>query len=87
MIYGFITNEKQTPEHNEYTYKACRKKQYIESQKRLMKQTRNILAEMEHNLFRQQDWSEWKYVQGKLPVLSTTTSSPFIDAGLPVSSF
>ena len=55
MIYDFITNEKQTPEHNEYTYKACRKKQYIESQKRLMKQTRNILAEMEHNLFRHQD--------------------------------
>ena len=55
MIYDFITNEKQTPKHNEYTYKAHRKKQYIESQRRLPKQTCNILAGKEHNLFRQQD--------------------------------
>ena len=51
MIYGFITNEKQPPEQKEYTYKGHSKKQYKGSQKRLPKQTRNILVEKEHNLF------------------------------------
>ena len=50
-----MTSEKQPPEHKEYTYKGCSKKQYKGSQKRLPKQTRNILIEKEHNLFRQQD--------------------------------
>ena len=51
MIYGFITNEKQPPEHKEYIYKGRSKKQYKENQKRLPKQTRNILIGKEHNLF------------------------------------
>jgi len=54
-MHGFITNENNFQNYNEYTYKARRKKYYIGSQKRLPKQTRNILVEKEHNLFKQQD--------------------------------
>ena len=42
MIYGFITNEKQPPEHKEYTYKGRSKKQYIGSEETSETNTQHI---------------------------------------------
>ena len=52
---GFITNENNFQNYNEYTYKARRTRYYIGSQKRLPKQTRNILVGKEPNLFKTHD--------------------------------
>ena len=50
-MHGFITNENNFQNY-EYTCKACKTKYYIGSQKRLPKQTRNILVVKEPNLFK-----------------------------------
>ena len=54
-MHGFITNENNLQNYNDYTFKAQRKKILQRSQKRLPKQTHNILVGQEYNLFRQQD--------------------------------
>ena len=54
-MHGFITNENNFQNYNEYAYKARRTKYYIGSQKWLLKQTRNILVGKEPNLFKTHD--------------------------------
>ena len=55
MMHGFIRNENNFQNYNEYKYKARRTKYYIWSQKRLSKQTHNILVGKEPNLFKTHD--------------------------------
>ena len=86
MMHGFIRNENNLQNHNEYTYKACRKQHYIASQKRLPRQTCNILVGRKHNLFRQQDWSErngpLQHPSFMASTVSTSHSFCFLTLGL-----